>query len=139
MFLVLIFFHCRNELQRLRKQEVQSAAVGETLPQLVNEPSSLVEPVDPLLRNIESDIHVLEYEESKPEKFWQQGLQQQPETSAEENEKQLLDRPQERYHSRKQQLTSVTAPRDADQLPPTAPPPLNMPIVTHKKVPSSSG
>lgn len=140
---ILSFSLHRNELLRVRnKEQLHGVAAMEAPSPLNVESFSPGRTVHSQLKCIEVDEDALNHQKIE-EKICQKGTQQQQRLSSKVNREQVnvCDQLEHNFHQQAfhDTGTNVTAGKDAEPLPPTAPPPLNMPIVASKKISTSSG
>ena len=142
-FRLLLFPLHRNELLRVRnKEQVQDVAIEQkrSLPNV--QASSPISAVHSQLESIEDGRQEPNYNKLE-ENFRLKGLQHQEVLSSKSDPEQVNMSNQLEHKFQEEEFrntgTIATALKDTEQLPPTAPPPLNMPIVATKKFCSSSG
>ena len=133
----------RNELLRVRNKEQVQDVATEQKPSLPNiQASSPRSAVHSQLESIEDSGQEPKYNELE-ENMRLKGLQHEEGLDSKADQEQVDISNQLEQELQQEEFrntgTIATTLKDADQLPPTAPPPLNMPIVATKKVCSSSG
>ena len=133
----------RNELLRVRNKEQVQDVANEHKPSLSNmQESSRRNAVHSQLESIEDGRQEPNYNKLE-ENFRLKGLQHQEGLSSKAHQEQVDTSNQLEHEFQQEEFcntgTIATALKDAEQLPPTAPPPINMPIVATKKVCCFSG